>query len=1171
MFLDLLGFEWQYHRQQLTFKLAVPIFFVMGLMLGFANFGALEAHANAPITITYALTILSLGAPILMALIAGGAILRDHEYRMEPIIFATSMTHFQFITSRFAGLILCGCIAVMPAFIGLALSHALPFQPADAIGDGRFGAYLWAMSTMVWPNVLFSGAIIFATASLTKSAPATYIGGIFLYILYFVGSMLGNSPLMASSSSLSLEQARSASILDPYGMVAIIEQTRFWTPLEKNSEFLVLEGPLLLNRLLVVGLSLCIFVCTYKLFKFRQPKAGKSKKQPSEPNDHAVVTPSFILCAKPTPNHFLSFISQTKLNLRTLLLGLPFFAFLLLWIFFIGMDLFERKDLLGQPIMPLTSILLEPVIEPLLKFGVLIMVFYAAELVWHHRRVGISTILDTYPCPNSVFWASHFTALAGMVLVFITITFSMILCFQFGNGSWEINWRFLVVIGLQTGASLVLASILATVIIRRIPSKYGGMAVSFLLIILFSGFILRRNPGLEHPMLRFGYTMPNIMSDMAGSGYHFLANLTFLGFWASIAGVLALVSLRFWKRGLDVTPRNTQKSIMLSGFVCCLAALGFGSILFYQLNIKHTYFHREAGLEWQQRYEERYAKLETLPQPTLMHVEATAHLEPSKRFLEFSGTLTFENQQDVPLTQAWVGTSNAIEIGHLIVQGAVLDTTDSTYNHYLFQFEQPLKPGDQFQLQFKGDVIRSSFSSMDRENYILPKASYVELEKLLPFFGFASNRTIHNPKTRKRRNMPPRNRFAAVTEAQNLPNDWASFSLTVSTQKDHTVIAPGDLTRTWTEKNRQYFTFSSPKPLPLGLGIASGVYEKKTTRLGNIQVEYYYSPSQPYHRDHILDMAAKTLQAGMETYGPYPFEQLKIAVIPSFSNAVGGTAYPGTVFLVEDRVILVKSPPDALDIVGRIVAHEVGHQWWGKQLNPAAVEGRGMLTEMMAVYTEFLVTEPENGMTDSLRYLDKCAELYFLLRSYERDHERSLHRVNFQPYVYYFKGAHVAYNLRQLLGAPLFHRFLKRFLETHSYPHHPVTDDFMTMLLEMAPESSHAKIRQLLQQVVIFNLQARTATLKPSPTGQYELILSLRATQTSTVNGSLPLDMPLDDYLEIGLYQGTELVEIKRVSLTQINQTISLQTEHRIDTVLLDPNRRFLELNTDDNSATCNL
>jgi hypothetical protein len=150
-----------------------------------------------------------------------------------------------------------------PFLIGYALAVTFSDLDPERVGAFHLTSYVRAWLLIVVPNILVCSALAFATSTLCKSNLATYVSAIFIYMLYMISSMFLNSPLMAQSVPASAEGMDLAALADPFGIAAFFEQTQFWTPFQKNTQFLSFSGLYMWNRVLWVALTTCVLFGTY--------------------------------------------------------------------------------------------------------------------------------------------------------------------------------------------------------------------------------------------------------------------------------------------------------------------------------------------------------------------------------------------------------------------------------------------------------------------------------------------------------------------------------------------------------------------------------------------------------------------------------------------------------------------------------------------------------------------------------------------------------------------------------------------------------------------------------------------------------------------------------------------------------------------------------------------
>jgi ABC-2 type transport system permease protein len=106
MLMRLTWFELKYHISQLTYVLAALLFFCLG---GFSaaqgGFGGAEVHKNSPYVITDILALFSLLSIFAGTLFSANVVLRDTIYKMDAVIFTTSVKRVVYFAVRYLGLL----------------------------------------------------------------------------------------------------------------------------------------------------------------------------------------------------------------------------------------------------------------------------------------------------------------------------------------------------------------------------------------------------------------------------------------------------------------------------------------------------------------------------------------------------------------------------------------------------------------------------------------------------------------------------------------------------------------------------------------------------------------------------------------------------------------------------------------------------------------------------------------------------------------------------------------------------------------------------------------------------------------------------------------------------------------------------------------------------------
>lgn len=166
-------------------------------------------------------------------------------------------------------------------------------------------------------------------------------------------------------------------------------------------------------------------------------------------------------------------------------------------------------------------------------------------------------------------------------------------------------------------------------------------------------------------------------------------------------------------------------------------------------------------------------------------------------------------------------------------------------------------------------------------------------------------------------------------------------NLTLSTAPDQTAVTVGVLRRTWMARGRRWFHYVTEAPLPNALPFLSARYAMRCAAWHGIGVDLYYDPAEASNVDRMLRTVRDALAFDTEHFGPYPYRQLRVAVVP-YNYAFAAEAFPGVVVARESGPVGPEAPPPragALDPTYVLLAHKISHEWWGVQEDPANARG----------------------------------------------------------------------------------------------------------------------------------------------------------------------------------------------------------------------------------------
>ena len=181
--------------------------------------GGGKVLANAPFALAELMPTIALLGMSIVAAVAGNAIYRDYDARMESLVYSTPISKRAFLGGRFIGTLAVNAIILLGIVVGLVLAAKSPWVKPDKFGPFDVWAYLQPYFTLVWPNLLFTAAIFFALPAVTRQMVPNYVGGVVLLLGYLMGGQLLND----------LTDKHTGALLDPFGLRAVQVLTQYWS------------------------------------------------------------------------------------------------------------------------------------------------------------------------------------------------------------------------------------------------------------------------------------------------------------------------------------------------------------------------------------------------------------------------------------------------------------------------------------------------------------------------------------------------------------------------------------------------------------------------------------------------------------------------------------------------------------------------------------------------------------------------------------------------------------------------------------------------------------------------------------------------------------------------------------------------------------------------------
>lgn len=1190
-FLHILRFELRYYGRRLSTHVYFLLFFALAFLTMTAISGVFPSmtvsvggtdgnvHANAPYVVGILATALSLFAIMVTAAIAGHAGSRDFAAGSYALFFTTPVKKWQYFGARYLAILPINFYIYAGIGLGLWAATGMPWVEPDRLGESRFLHYFMPYLVLIGPNIIFASAIFFPLAALTRKMLPNYLAGVLMVMGYMVAQTL--------SQDLTLRTARA--LADPFGISAAGEIARYWTTFEKNTFWFPADGLLLYNRLIWLGVAALIFVGGYLLFKFAQ--GGEQRRRRLEMEETQESRRRVLL---PAPREIAAFrraVTQynaiTRRAVSDVLGNVYFYAILGAGMLFLLLTAPQVGTMFGTPTWPVTYLMLDVLGGSFSLFVLIIITFYAGELVWHERDLRVDQLVDATPMPNWVPYCAKFTALALIVTLLLLVILVAGLITQAASGyfNFELGLYFRMLFGV-IWIDLIILCALALAVQVLANHKYAGHFI----VVLYFGFVMfRGGMGLEHNLHTYGSDPGMTYSDMNGFGPFLGPYLWYKLYWAMAALALAVISNLFWARGQEIGFRfrgrlaraSLRGSPALLG-ACAVIVFGvLGGFIFYNNNILNEYRTTKGQEERAAQYERLYKQYEKLPQPRIISSSVVVDLFPERGDLEIRGELGLRNKtgqsiRDVHLQIPEFATIRGLEFGG----GAEAQLIDDEIGYHIYKLATPLAPGEEIKLSFDFSFDARGFENNTARTAVVANGSFVHSPEITPRIGYNENGELILDRTRKKHGLEPKERMADLDDQEARANtylandaDWIDFEAVVSTKSDQTALAPGYLQKEWTVDDRRYFHYKMDAPILNFYAFLSARYEVARDEWQGLPVEVYYHPGHEYNIEGMIGAVKKSLDYYSANFSPYQHRQVRILEFPRY--ALFAQSFPNTIPFSEGIGFIARVEDEDIDYPFYVTAHEVAHQWWAHQVIGANVQGSTVLSETMSQYSALMVMEKEYGADKMRQFLEHELDSYLMGRTTERKKEMPLIRVENQAYIHYRKGSLVMYALRDYLGEEVLNQALSNYLMQMRYQEPPYTNarEFVAAIREVTPPDLEYLIEDLFETITLYENRAVAATWRELDDGRYEVSLEVEAKKLRSDEQGREEEVVVEECIDVGVFVERTIdgrkeqvpLHMEKHRLESGENTLMIVVDEKPEQAGIDPYHKLIDRHPSDN------
>ena len=1054
---------------------------------------------NAPLVIVRLLSVLTVLSVLLAVIFVAGAALRDFEQRTAELVFATPMSRHAYLGGRFAAGYLIALMILVACALGLALGGSMPWVDAARMGPSSWHGYVWGLGVMVVPDLLFMASLLFLLATVTRSLLVTYIGVIAYFVLQGITSYLIRG----------LDNHVLTAALDPFGGRTLEIITRYWPPAQANHQLPPLVGLLLFNRLLWTGVALVLLGASLLLFRpdregLRLPRRRKRAEPPllgPRGATSALKLPA-VSARHDWRAHLQQLRAQFVFDTLGVLKGVPTLVLIALALALMLVSVAQSGMAYGTPLLPVTHQMTTAIVGSFSLSLIIIVIFYAGELVWRERSQHSAEVSDAFPVPDWVPLLAKFGALLAIILLLLLLGTAVGIGWQLTHGYTHLEpGLYLAMLALHA-IPFVFIAVLALFLQVMANNKFIGYLLNIVWLAASSlGFsLLHWNQNLYN----YGNGPDVPYSDMNGFGHFLTGALWFDGYWACFAVALLVLASLFWVRGTAqgwrARWREAQmRAHMPSRVVLGVALLAFvvsGGWIYYNTNVLNTYSNSTAQLQQRAHYELRYAKYEGAAQPRITAIKADVDIFPYRRRIDVRAHYTLVNKHDKPIRELMVNYDTddfkptSIHFApHEVVKN------DKQLGFVIYRLKTPLAPGASMAFDFTLKYAPRGFTNDTGSHFLVHNGTFFNNSRL-PQFGYQPKFQITDRNDRRKYGLDPDvPRMPPLGDEKARANtyisndaDWISFDTTVSTAADQIALAPGTLEKEWTANGRRYFHYTMHEPMLNFFAYLSARYAVRHVNHKGVAISVFYNPAHAWNIGRMIESAEDSLDYYDANFTPYQFKQLRILEFPgylqfaqSFANTIPFSESIGFIADLRDK--------SHFDYVYDVTAHEVAHQWWAHRVIGADMQGSTMLSESLAEYSSLMVVKHHYGVSEVDKLLRYELNTYLTGRATEKVAEEPLAKVENQPYIHYAKGSLVFFALQEYVGEKRLNAMLKKFLVDKGFQSPPYTTskEFMAALSKILGPTWQPLLDDFFWKITLFDNRMLSATATKLPDGKYKV------------------------------------------------------------------------------------
>ena len=1180
MLTRLIGFEIKYQIKNGTFILFSSFLFLSGIFLTLQE-GAIQVDNRYNLFLFTCLT--SLIMVLQISFQCAYTVLRDTEYGMDGIIHTTRAGKYIILGSRFIGILGTSVLSSMGYVLGLYLGAMI--DPLSIHDFSSFDVFsiIWPWLTIVLPDVLIILSIVFSSTLMLRRSAYSFVAGTLIMTLFLMCNFYIGSPFTGGRLVVSDLIIERVAWLDILGLCSQFEITHLWSPQEKKEILVPFSGSLLLNRIVWCFSSFTLLGITFFRHTLRLEETMRTSRSWFKRRNSDSLIPGHVggyNSVKPGERTKHSWAYQVahllRMDIWAVLKSRPFQIFIVVWCIMIYSAITHNINGQGVygKIIPSTSLIIGLILEPFSYCGLFLIVYYTGLIVWRSKSYKFNEIIDVTPVSNGQFLMSKWLTMLSIPIMLITCGIGIGLIIQISHGYYKFNLPLYLSVYLYGGISVLAVIVFSMLTQMFVSNKYTGMVVTLILIYGLGyglpalGYMHPLSKVFQFPKIGEGYSAFYGYGTQAGSFWRLCS------VWLPLLFLFCLFTYKSYNRkigsGFKDTIFNLDKKwtkLQMLFLIIIVALSGISATLIHKEYVSGSVrINIEEETRFRVNYESSFLKYASKNKPDISSVKTWVNIHSDNMGFSVRGEYLISNYGDEIIDTIIVNAPSVLD--SFRIEGAHVHSILSASNEArLVIFDPPLERDDKRVMHFE---VKEVYTDFDRQRDIQESGTYLRNGSFEPRFGYVEDFQLTS-KTQRRAYQLPDIKMKDCGDTKSIrPKPKQEFETWITTDAEQIAIAPGSLVDKKEVDDKMVYHYRSDQKTDNNLSWFVGDYTVVKDQVEGIQVEVYTHPNHSNASSEIIDVVKATLTYANREFGTYHYDHLRIVEVPLHWR-FGGHALPGTIalnemFFRQDD----QGSEQGINQLSRVLIHELGHQWFGHKMSPAAGPGANLLTESMANYLEAEVLEIMYGKDMVNQLADFNRRRYFHFRSESHTCEASLHQVTNETYIAYRKGYIVMQAIKELMGREVLNNSLKKLVDNFTIDQTATADDWISVLLSNADIHEAKLIVEWLKDVITYDLKIENTEIERIDQYRTKVMAEISSKKFSTTEEGASKLIPMNEDLEIeitGFDIDSREPKFYRSSirLTGIDSVYTFNIEFIPEALILDPDITRLDDNIQNN------